>query len=340
MMTTIKTIIRRPGPIAALFVALGMCWSAVAADMGGRRGPISFKNDVVPVFMRGGCNGGACHGAGTGKDGFRLSLFGYDPEGDYYRIVEEYVGRRINLAVPEKSLLLEKAAGRVPHTGGEIFKPDSDYYQTLLAWIEQGAPQDPPDTPEPLRLELTPEKLTFTGSGEQQAEVIAHYSDGSRRNVADLAVYLASNDAVASIDDTALIRGNKPGAAHVFARFNRFTVGAEVVVIPSGEFSFPDIEPQNYIDVYRLWEELANPNEKNKGILPPWVRVHLRNNWLENWFRLAGVTVPATVRKKNWNVNDLESDKLFKKEQTEAKKLWTHYNEGKFKNARQTRQKR
>ena len=248
MMTTIKTIICRPRAITTLFVACGMCWSAAAADMGGRGGPVSFKNDVVPVFMRGGCNGGACHGAGTGKDGFRLSLFGYDPEGDYYRIVEEYVGRRINLAVPEKSLLLEKAAGRVPHTGGEIFKPESDYYQTLLAWIEQGAPQDPPDTPEPLRLELTPEKLTFTGSGEQQAEVIAHYSDGSRRNVANLAVYLASNDAIASIDETALIRGNKPGAAHVFARFNRFTVGAEVVVIPSGDFSFPDIEPQNYID--------------------------------------------------------------------------------------------
>lgn len=98
----------------------------------------SFKNDVMPVFMRGGCNNGACHGAGTGKDGFRLSLFGYDPEGDYYRLVEEFVGRRINLAAPEKSLLLEKAAGRVTHTGGEIFKPDSQYYQTLLDWITAG----------------------------------------------------------------------------------------------------------------------------------------------------------------------------------------------------------
>jgi len=209
----------------------------------------SFKNDVMPVLMRGGCNNGACHGAGTGKDGFRLSLFGYDPEGDYYRIVEEYVGRRINLAAPEKSLLLEKAAGRVTHTGGEVFKPDSKYYQTLLDWIAAGAPRDAADAPDPVRLEITPEKLTFDRPGRRPAEVIAHYSDGSRRNVADLALYLNTNESIATIDDQAVIRATKPGATHVFARFNRFTVGAEVVLLPEGEISFPaDVTPANYVD--------------------------------------------------------------------------------------------
>jgi len=232
--------------IACLWVVLASATSitALAVDS-----VPSFKNDVMPIFMRGGCNNGACHGAGTGKDGFKLSLFGYDPEGDYFRIVEEYVGRRINLAAPEKSLMLEKAAGKVTHTGGEIFKPDSQYYQTLLAWIAAGAPRDPADTPEPVRLEISPEKLTFNGAGKQQAEVIAHYSDGSRRNVADLALYLNQNESIGAIDEQALISGRKPGATYVFARFNRFTVGAEVVVLPQQEAVFPaEVKPANYID--------------------------------------------------------------------------------------------
>src|SRR5882672_4851565 len=85
--------------------------------------PISFKLDVMPVFMRAGCNTGACHGAARGKDGFRLSLFGFDPDGDWYRLTREMSGRRINLAVPPESLMLEKATGAVPHTGGQKIKP-------------------------------------------------------------------------------------------------------------------------------------------------------------------------------------------------------------------------
>ncbi len=81
--------------------------------------PISFKLDVMPIFMRTGCNAGGCHGAARGKDGFRLSLFGFDPDGDHYRLTREINGRRINLALPAESLLLEKITGKVPHTGGQ-----------------------------------------------------------------------------------------------------------------------------------------------------------------------------------------------------------------------------
>src|SRR5947209_14145088 len=98
--------------------------------------PISFRLDVMPVFFRAGCNSGGCHGAAIGKDGFHLSLFGYDPSGDYYRLTRELPGRRIDVAVPKQSLLLLKATGMVPHSGGRRFKPDSDLYGTLLRWIE------------------------------------------------------------------------------------------------------------------------------------------------------------------------------------------------------------
>ena len=101
--------------------------------------PISFRLDVMPVFMRSGCNTGSCHGAARGKDGFRVSLFGFDPEGDHFRLTREMVGRRINRAVPAESTLLEKATGAVPHTGGKRFEPTSELYGTLHTWIQAGA---------------------------------------------------------------------------------------------------------------------------------------------------------------------------------------------------------
>src|SRR5690348_15533307 len=104
--------------------------------------PISFKLDVMPVFMRSACNQGSCHGAARGKDGFRLSLFGFDPDGDHHRLTREINFRRVNLAVPQESLLLEKAIGAVPHTGGKRFDDKSEYYKTLMRWLEAGTPND------------------------------------------------------------------------------------------------------------------------------------------------------------------------------------------------------
>src|SRR5688572_15946767 len=98
--------------------------------------PISFQLDVMPVFLRSGCNTGSCHGAARGKDGFRISLFGFDPQGDYYRITREIGTRRINLASPKDSLLIEKTTGAVPHTGGKRFGEDSEYYATLMKWLQ------------------------------------------------------------------------------------------------------------------------------------------------------------------------------------------------------------
>ncbi|MFO0951338.1 MAG: cell surface protein, partial [Isosphaeraceae bacterium] len=104
--------------------------------------PISFRLDVMPVFMKAGCNTGSCHGAARGKDGFRISLFGFDPEGDHYRLTREMSGRRINLAVPAESTLIEKGLGTVPHSGGKRFEADSELCQTLIRWIEAGVPND------------------------------------------------------------------------------------------------------------------------------------------------------------------------------------------------------
>src|SRR6185295_15485731 len=98
--------------------------------------------DVMPIFMAAGCNVGSCHGSARGKDGFRLSLFGFDPDGDYFRITREMSTRRINLADPRQSLLLLKATGKVPHTGGKRFEENSPNYNTILRWLEAGAVKD------------------------------------------------------------------------------------------------------------------------------------------------------------------------------------------------------
>ncbi len=210
----------------------------------------SFKNDVVPVFMRGGCNAGDCHGAARGKDGFMLSLFGYDPEGDYYRLLEEQPGRRVNLAAPEQSLLLQKATGKVAHSGGELFAADSEAYRVIHDWIAAGAPRDPEDTPDVTGIRMEPPVMEFPGpQGNVETKVIATYSDGSERDVTQWSLYLSSNEGVVAIDDSGVVAPQRAGGAHVFARFSRFTQGSEVFILPeSDEFEWQAPEPANYID--------------------------------------------------------------------------------------------
>jgi hypothetical protein len=226
--------------------------------------PISFKLDVMPVFMKAGCNVGSCHGAARGKDGFRLSLFGFDPEGDHYRLTREIPGRRIDLAVPEDSLMLQKGLGKVPHTGGTRFQPDSELYQTLLHWLKVGAPNDPPTVATPLGLDLYPKNAGLDGkSATQQMVVRATYSDGSVRDVTSLAVFLSNNDTSATISPQGLVTAGDRGEAFVMARFATFTVGAQIIVLPRGlKFDFPKVPESNYIDT------LVNNKLKKLRIAP------------------------------------------------------------------------
>jgi hypothetical protein len=212
----------------------------------------SFRRDVMPIFFRAGCNQGACHGAARGKDGFMLSLFGYDPKGDYYRLTQEYVGRRINVAVPEQSLLLLKAQGKVPHTGGRLFTKDTVYYETLLRWIEAGAPDDEHAVPMPVEITLSPDKMVFENGARantQQLTVTARYSDGSTRDVTNLALFSANNTSTVKTDKNGLATAGAPGDAFVFARFNRFTIGSEVIVLPADKnYTWTNPPVQNGLD--------------------------------------------------------------------------------------------
>jgi hypothetical protein len=237
---------------------------AVKAPVYGPQVPVSFRRDVMPVFFRAGCNSGGCHGAAIGKDGFHLSLFGYDPAGDYFRLTQQIVGRRIDLAAPEQSLILLKATGAVGHSGGRRFKPDSAYYDTLMRWIQQGAPDDTEKVPQVTGISVVPDKVVFFGKNAKRAlQVVAKYSDGSTQVVNDLALYLTNNKTTADIDDHGVVTAGTKGDTFVFARFSKFTTGAEIIVLPNDKnFVWPKLASNNYID------DLVNMKLKYLHILP------------------------------------------------------------------------
>ena len=211
---------------------------------------VSFRQDVMPVFMRAGCNQGGCHGAARGKDGFRLSLFGMDPDGDYIRLTREMVGRRINLAIPEESTLIEKCVGKVPHSGNKLYEADSAYNKTILEWITNGAKDDPATIAKVTGIDIYPKQIVLEGPGAtQQISVRATYSDGTDRDVTSLALFMSNNDPVAAISKDGLVKSADRGAAFLLARFNVFSITAQVIVIPKGlVYQRPKTEEFNYID--------------------------------------------------------------------------------------------
>ena len=199
--------------------------------------PISFQLDVMPIFMRAGCNTGSCHGAARGKDGFRLSLFGYDPDGDHYRLTREMSGRRVNLAVPAESTAHREGHRRRPHTGGKRFEPASELYQTLLRWLEAGAPNDDvTKLPTVVGVELYPKHGGARRQGRDAAddrpgEVLRRHRP--RRDPPG-AVPDRTTTPPPPINPDGLVTAGDRGEAFVMARFATFTVGSQVIVLPKG----------------------------------------------------------------------------------------------------------
>ncbi len=232
--------------VAGHAVKLPVTVKEVATDR-----PIDFHLDVMPVFMSEGCNIGACHGSARGQDGFMLSLFGYDPDGDHYRLTREMAGHRINLAIPEESLLVEKSIEAVPHTGGKLFDRGSDAHKTFVEWIANGATKRPTtEVPTVTSLHLYPPKLVLEGAGAtQQLTVRAKFSDGHDRDVTNLVVFITNNEPTAAVTPEGLVTAGKRGEAFIMARYDTHTVGIQTIVIPEDlEYTKPTPQENNYID--------------------------------------------------------------------------------------------
>lgn len=222
----------------------------VVKEMDQAARPVSYSRNVLPILTRSGCNGGKCHGAAAGKDGFRLSLFGFDPEGDLFRLVEEMANRRVNLADPAGSLLITKALGEVPHTGGKKIEKGSEFHQLLVRWIAEGGKNDPAGLAKPLAIHVGPPELVLEAGGNNHRTVVtADYSDGTIRDVTHLCAFYSSNDGAATVNPTGEISPVQRGEAFILARFATLTGGTPVIVRPANsQFRFPSIQPNNYID--------------------------------------------------------------------------------------------
>jgi len=222
--------------------------------------PVSYGRDVLPILTRSGCNGGKCHGAAAGKDGFRLSLFGFDPEGDLSRMVDEIVNRRVNLADPEGSLLVTKALGEVPHTGGKKIDRGSEFHGLLTRWIAEGGKDDPAGMAKPVAIRVGPPALVLEAGGQRhRLEVTADYSDGTTRDVTHLCAFYSSNDGAAAVGANGEVSAAQRGEAFILARFATLTAGTPVIVRPAANrFTFPAVKGNNYIDelVHRRLEKL------------------------------------------------------------------------------------
>ncbi|MBY0231199.1 MAG: DUF1549 domain-containing protein [Gemmataceae bacterium] len=217
--------------------------------------PVSFESEVMPLLSRAGCNGGGCHGKAEGRNGFKLSVFGYDPEADHQALVMEARGRRVFAPAPEYSLFLRKAAGQVAHGGGKKIAPDGPEYRRLHRWISEGA-RFGAGMPAITGIEVEPKEQILAFDGTQQLRVTAIDADGKRRCVTVDAEYGSNAPSVAKVDSRGHVRaGDIPGQAAVLVRYLGHVAICRVAVPRPGVK--PTRPPEaNFIDKH-AWDNLA-----------------------------------------------------------------------------------
>jgi Protein of unknown function (DUF1553)/Protein of unknown function (DUF1549) len=210
---------------------------------------VSFVKDVMPVISRLGCNAGTCHGSAQGKNGFQLSLRGYDPIFDHRALVDDIGGRRFNRAAPDRSLMLLKPVGVVPHVGGVLTQPGEPYYELLRNWIAEGVNLDL-QTPRVVKLEVYPASTVIPLIGmKQQVTVTATYADGSNRDVSAEAFLQSSNTEVATIDRQGVITAVRRGETAVLARYEGSYAAATVIIMGDRSgFAWQETPAFNWID--------------------------------------------------------------------------------------------
>ncbi|HZN40207.1 MAG TPA: DUF1553 domain-containing protein [Planctomycetota bacterium] len=216
---------------------------------------VSFRNRVIPILTRSGCNTGSCHGAASGKEGFGLSLFGYNPDRDYLTLTRDLRSRRLDPGAAEQSLMLQKATATVPHKGNKRFAVNSPPWEDLRDWIAAGAPDDAATAPAMVGIELMPATAVFVGPAQQlPLQVRARYADGSDRDVTALALWSSSNEVTATVATDGRTTSHEAGEACVLARFGGFAAAAEIMVLANDTpFAWPDVPAANFVDehVYR-----------------------------------------------------------------------------------------
>lgn len=225
-----------------------------------------FVRDVLPVLNQAGCASGGCHAKPEGQNGFKLSVFTYDPRSDYAEIVKDARGRRIFPAAPDESLVLLKPLGVLPHEGGQRFARGSATHRILERWLRAGMPYALTNEPMLQRITIFPKERRYRKGSTQRLLVTAHYSDGSERDVTRLAAYDSNDREAARVDEPGrLTIGSLTGPAVIVARYMGFVADAQILVpaerlLPGEQYA--NLPVNNFID------RLATDQFQRLGLFP------------------------------------------------------------------------
>jgi hypothetical protein len=240
------------GIACTLPLALGGLLHPAAAEKPAELETLRFTRHVQPVFSRLGCNGGTCHGAVKGQNGFKLSLFGAEPALDHDRVVRELGGRRVNLNDPDTSLLLLKATAQVPHEGGKRMAVGSAEYEILRRWIAAGAPRDDPERSRVTQLRVTPAEQTLKADETYRLHVEAKFADDSAEDVTQLCSFETLDASVATVGRDGQVKARGVGDTALVVRYRAEPAMARLVVPRQSSDAFPDVKPNNFIDEHVL----------------------------------------------------------------------------------------
>jgi Protein of unknown function (DUF1549)/Protein of unknown function (DUF1553) len=223
---------------------------AVELPTGAKLETVDFERHIMGLFGKTGCNNGSCHGSFQGKNGFRLSLFGFEPDKDFASLTRDLHGRRIDTVDPDSSLLLQKAAGLVRHEGGTRFSKDSWQYAIFREWIRQGARRNKGGGTV-AGIEISPKEYVFIKPGETaRMKVTAKFEDGSTEDITPFCDYRIADDAVAKVSPVGYISANRPGDTGFVVLYRGQVASARVLVPTPKEpgFTYPNVEAVNFID--------------------------------------------------------------------------------------------
>jgi Protein of unknown function (DUF1553)/Protein of unknown function (DUF1549) len=227
---------------------------------------VTFERDVEPILTRAGCNAGACHGKASGQNGFKLSLLGFDPEFDHIAIAREAGGRRVLQAMPEQSLLLQKATAELPHGGGRRIDPSGPFYETLRRWIVAGLPRTATDAPKLERVVVEPVERRLGLDESFDLRVTARFSDGSTEDVTRLAAFGSSESTLVAVDADGRVKAGKfAGEATISARYEGMFANCDVSIPLPGDVPaalYDSLPRSNFIDDL-VWAKL-----KKLGLTP------------------------------------------------------------------------
>jgi hypothetical protein len=213
--------------------------------------PVSFRRDFIAALNVAGCNAGACHGIPSGRGGFKLSLRGYDPAADFLELTHSALGRRTNRFDAGASLILKKATGLVAHAGGpRLLSANPIPQQIVRAWLSEGLRDDPADLPDLVKIEIEPRhRVQLAPARMQQLAVLAHFADGSVRDVTRLTAFSSSDDGIAGVDVNGLVEMKQAGEAAILCRYLGIIECALLTYLePRPDFAWSNPPVQNYVD--------------------------------------------------------------------------------------------